>query len=153
MESYIGKNAKSTAGQNADGQSAECQNAECQSAECQSAECQSEPETSAECQSEPETSDKDIASKMLSALVSENTESSYSQTPTVGADEQKRYLKRQVDFLSVADRQSLGDIIVMNNKRDLLRPCSEGTVINIDILPPDILNQMYNLAHYKREMR
>ena len=128
MESYIDQNAKSATGQPATGQNAEGH-------------------------SEPETSDKDIASKMLSALVSETAESSYSQTPTVCADDQKRYLKRQVDFLSIADRQSLGDIIVMNNKRELLRPCSEGTVINIDILPPDILNQMYNLAHYKREMR
>jgi len=85
-----------------------------------------------------------IESKMLSALMSQDT-----ADPTVSIDEQKRYIKRYVDSLSLEDKKALGHIIITNGKPELLKECSEGTVINMDSIPPFIIEQMYNLVIYK----
>lgn len=97
--------------------------------------------------------DTDIASRMLSALVMESTGPCSERDNIVHIDDQKRYLQRWIDSISVDDRKSIGNILVMNNKRSLLIECSEGTVINLDLLSPQIIDQMYDLMLYKRERR
>lgn len=91
----------------------------------------------------------DIASKMLSALTFEPENVVETQKDMVPIEEQKRYLKRYVDSLSIADRKTIGNILVMNNKRSALNWCSEGTVINLDVLPNHVVEQMYTLIAYK----
>lgn len=90
----------------------------------------------------------DIASKMLSALTLE-PEHQHEPVTTVPPEEQKRYLKRYIDILSIDDKKAIGNILVMNNKRGALNFCSEGTVINLDTLPVHISTQMYDLMVYK----
>lgn len=97
--------------------------------------------------------DTDLASKILSALILEQDTTQDSQKESISIDDQKRYLTRWIDSVSIEDRKSIGNLLVMNNKRDALRPCSEGTVINLDTLPVDIIRQMYNLMLYKREKK
>ena len=91
----------------------------------------------------------DIASKMLSALTLEPDNGNDTSKEIVPVEEQKRYLKRHIDNLSIADRKSVGNILVINNKRSALNFCSEGTVINLDALPEHVVTQMYSLMVYK----
>lgn len=94
----------------------------------------------------------DMASKMLHALTmaQEPKENTYSESyEQISIPEQKKYLKRYVDSLDVNDRRAIGDILIMNDLKSALNWCSEGTVINMDILPDNVIEQMYNLALYK----
>lgn len=97
--------------------------------------------------------DTDIASRMLSALIMEPDSAIETAMATVPIEEQKRYLKRHIDTITVEDRKSIGNILVMNNKRNLLHACAEGTVINLDSIPAGVIEQMYNLMMYKMNKR
>jgi hypothetical protein len=88
-----------------------------------------------------------IASKILSALTLEPEATE--PVPTIPLDEQKKYLKRYVDGLNIADKKAIGDILIMNQRRSCLNFCNEGTIINLDTLPPFIITQMYDLMVYK----
>jgi hypothetical protein len=90
----------------------------------------------------------DLASQMLSALTDEPA----APTPqrTVPLEEQKRYLCQVVASFGRKDRIAIGNTLVLNQRRDALQPCAEGTVINLDTLPPELIDQMYNLAEYKK---
>lgn len=92
----------------------------------------------------------DFTAKILAALTREVEPE---EAPVMLLEDQISFLQRNVDTISIEDRKSLGDILVSNGKKSELRPCSEGTVINLNALPPDIINQMYNLMVYKREKR
>lgn len=94
----------------------------------------------------------DIASRMLAAITLEDT-SNEEQKESVPIEEQKRYLKKYIDTVSIDDRKAIGNILVMNNKRNALHACAEGTVINLDTLPVHIIEQMYNMIVYKMEKR
>ncbi len=98
-------------------------------------------------------SDSDIASKMLFALMADPSAISTCETTTVPLDEQKRYLLRWINVLSIEDRKSIGNVAAMNDYHKALRACSEGTVINLDTLPPTVVEQMYNLMVYKRSKK
>lgn len=89
-----------------------------------------------------------IASRMLTALAADELVSEVTKetTPT---EEQKRYIKRYVDSLSHIDKKSVGDIIIMNNKVSSLVWCSEGTAINLDTLPANVVDQLYEFVLYK----
>ena len=89
-----------------------------------------------------------IASRMLTALAADELapEVAKESTPT---EEQKRYIKRYVDSLSRADKKSVGDIIIMNDKLSSLVWCSEGTAINLDTLPAIVVDQIYEFVLYK----
>ena len=89
----------------------------------------------------------DIASKMLSAITREDVDAA--PVEYIPPDEQKRYLKRYIDAVSIQDRKSIGGILAMNGKLNAFNWCSEGAVINLDTLPEYIIDQMYNLLSYK----
>lgn len=91
---------------------------------------------------------EDIASKMLSALTSE-MKSEQPVKEIISSDEHKRYLKRYIDSLSIEDRKEIGNILIREDKRHALNWCSEGTVINLDSLPANLIEQMYILCEYK----
>lgn len=91
--------------------------------------------------------DNDIASLMLTALTEEKKQEEV-ETVTISVEEQMMYLRKHIDTLSVPDRKSIGDILVMNNERDKIKRCGEGTSINLNSLPDNVVTQMYNLMNY-----
>jgi len=62
--------------------------------------------------------------------------------------EQKKYLKKNVDLLSPDNKLALGKILVDNHQRKLIKECSEGTIINMDILPEKVITAMYCFVKY-----
>ncbi len=94
-------------------------------------------------------STEDITSRMLSAFFTDNK--SEIVKDKVSVDDQKRYLERYINTISNEDKIDVGNIIVNNNKRSLLLPCNEGTVVNLDALNDSIINQMYELLLYKKK--
>lgn len=91
----------------------------------------------------------DVASKMLAAMTLDPETGVDLVVETVTIDEQKRYLKKYIDSISRADLIHIGDVLVRNNKKTSLRECSEGIVINLDILADHIVYQMYELLKHK----
>jgi hypothetical protein len=91
----------------------------------------------------------DITSQMLSALTLDTAQENSVEEVDVPLDEQKRYLKRYIDSVNTNDRKSIGHIIFMNNMSSLMLPCSEGSIVNLDKLPPHVVTQMYNLLSYQ----
>jgi len=92
--------------------------------------------------------DIDIAARMLNALTQEGSLPS-TEKIKIPSEEQKRYLRRQIDAVSIEDRKSIGEILIVNGKKSLMMWCSEGTVINLDALSDEIIEQMYDLLEYK----
>jgi uncharacterized protein with PhoU and TrkA domain len=90
----------------------------------------------------------DIASKMLMALTLEPGDEEIEKI-TVPIEDQKRYIKKYIDTIGLDGRKNMGDILIRNDKRNLLQPCAEGIIINLDALPAYIIEQMYDLTSYK----
>lgn len=97
------------------------------------------------------TSDADIATQMLSVLT--QVDSTISPPTAVSLDEQKRYMRKNIDVIDVEGRKSIGNIIINNGSRSDLVECAEGTVINLDKLPATTIEQMYLLLLYLMEKR
>lgn len=91
----------------------------------------------------------EIASKILEALSMDVDSNEEIAKDLIPLDDQKRYLKRYIDTMSIDDKKAIGNVLVMNNKRNDLKWCAEGTVINLDTLPVHIIEQMYNLILFK----
>lgn len=103
--------------------------------------------------------DTEIASKMLSALITD-TPKGDSMRPTCSLEEQKRYLKKYADTVSVDDRRELARLLAHAGYRAVLKPCSEGTIINLDTLnAPEIellymrLDHMRNNKHSQKYLK
>ena len=71
----------------------------------------------------------------------------------VPLEDQKKYLKKYIDVLSIDDRKEIGSLLIINNLQDTLHSCAEGTVINLEKLPADTIEQMYDLMVYKMSKR
>jgi hypothetical protein len=93
----------------------------------------------------------EIASKMLAAIVYENEEPTDVLVENITIEEQMRYLKRYIDTVPVADRYDVGRLLLMNNKANFIVSCNEGVVIDMDKIPPYIVNQMYVMLKTKIE--
>lgn len=93
----------------------------------------------------------EITTKMLAAIVFENTEPSQPIAETVTIEEQMRYLQKYIGSVPTDDRKDIGRILLMNNRADNIVECSEGVVINMDKLPEYIVNQMYTMLRVKIE--
>jgi hypothetical protein len=97
-----------------------------------------------------DTMQSDMMDKMLAALTTDAPEEvAEVEVEIVSLKEQIHYLKKNIDYITFDDKKSIGNILVMNNKRSGLKACNEGTVINLDILPPSVIRQMYDLLKYK----
>lgn len=96
--------------------------------------------------------DSDLKSKMLSALMF-NNDTTITKAAPVSVAQQIHYMLSNVDSLRIEDRKYIGTILIMNDKLAALRPCSEGTMINLNNLHPEIIQQMYNFVVYRRENR
>lgn len=58
--------------------------------------------------------------------------------------DQKSYLIRNVNSLAIDQRRELGQILIRAGKKSLLRINAEGTIINLDLAPPELVTIMYN---------
>ena len=97
----------------------------------------------------------EMAAKMLSALTAgdePDPEADIDIPVNISTDEQKRYLRQNVDIVSIADRKQLA-LLVMQENRGLLQTCAEGTVINLDVVPPDLIKSMYKLLYHMIQQR
>ena len=96
----------------------------------------------------------DIAGRMLSALTRDEPRAAADEgMAAIPIADQKKYLITNIHLLSVADRKDIGDIMIMNNRRNAIRECSEGSVINLDVQPEHVVTQMYDLMAYKLAKR
>lgn len=89
-----------------------------------------------------------ITSKMLAAMAYDTETDSIAVT-SISIDEQKRYLKKYINSVGKEDLIHIGNVLVMNDKKANLRECSEGIVINLDILPDYVILQMYEMLKHK----
>ncbi len=103
----------------------------------------------------------DIASKMLSALMDDNSAPSSNamhQTDGPGlknitTEDQKRYLKKYIDNVGIATRRYMAQLLVESERREIIKPCSEGVVVNLDILTAAEVRKLYDALVYERERR
>ena len=86
--------------------------------------------------------DTEIASKMLSALIT--ADGAPPMQPMCSLEDQKRYLKKYTDTVSVDDRRELARTLARADSRAAMKPCSEGTVINLDALGPTEIGLLYS---------
>ena len=91
----------------------------------------------------------DIISAMLSAITNGENDNKIPMDTIVDLEDQKRFLISNIQTLTVADRKSIGNILMLNNKAQLLLPCANGIIINLDVLSPAIIEQMYGLMVHK----
>lgn len=96
-----------------------------------------------------DTGDDDLSTRMLMAILFDSDQPAEIKTK-VNLEDQTAYLLRYIDTVSVADRLAIGNILVINNKRNNLCACAEGTVIKLDSLPDNVIDQMYELLLYKK---
>lgn len=68
----------------------------------------------------------------------------------VTIEEKKKFLCKNVrNLVEKNDRLDIGYVLVINQLSKLIKENSEGCLINLDILDPNIINQMYSLMVYK----
>lgn len=71
--------------------------------------------------------------------------------PTLSAEEQKRYLKRNIGAVAVEFRSYMAQLIIDEGLRNDLKDCAEGMVINLDAMREDVLLLMYEVLFYERQ--
>ncbi len=92
----------------------------------------------------------DIASKMLSALMDG---SPHTADVNVSLDDQKRYLKKHIDSVGVPTRLYIAQLLVESGRKEAIKACSEGIVINLDALTSADVRKMYDALIYERDHR
>ncbi len=105
---------------------------------------------------EPNTIDNigdDIAGRMLNALTRDDYVKSEDEPVDIPVGDQKKFLIKNISLLSIVDRKDIGEVLVRNNRKHAICECGEGSVINLDVQPDDIVTQMYKLIVYKLNRR
>ncbi len=85
---------------------------------------------------------------MLSALMDGNAPE---VNVNVGLEDQKRYLKKHIDSVGVPTRLYIAQLLVECGRKDIIKACSEGVVINLDTLSSAEVRKMYDALVYERE--
>ena len=67
----------------------------------------------------------------------------------LSTEEQINYLKKYANTVCLEDRKALANILIMHGKKNLIVSCAEGSVLDLDAVPVDIIYKMYNLLSYK----
>lgn len=78
-----------------------------------------------------------------------NTNSSTSMPAVTSTAEKRRTIYRNINKLSVADKQDVLAVIVTKGLTAMIKSCSEGIVINLNNIDIDTINQMYYMLDYK----
>jgi hypothetical protein len=90
--------------------------------------------------------------KMLRALLKDTLAEYKIEEPEKKSYEfQKKYIKRYADALEKAHKKSIGNILINHDKRGSLKKCSAGTIINLDLLEPEIISEIYEFIYYVKK--
>lgn len=96
----------------------------------------------------------DNAAAMLSALLSNGPSQESPQIrPEISLEEQKKYLRDNVSLIDVAGRRDIGNILIINNLRGLIKPCFGGVIIDLDTVPDHLISDMYFMLTIKINCR
>ena len=91
--------------------------------------------------------DDDIAEKMWNALV---TTKRTEQTPiTIPLTDQKKFIERNINALTVKDRRDVGNVIIINGLESKFKEGNEGLMVDLNVLPASVITQMYELTIFK----
>lgn len=63
--------------------------------------------------------------------------------------EQIKFLKRHVDSLPLAERVDLTNVIKLADLRSSIKTCSEGSAVDLDLLPEQVVADLYAMLCYK----
>lgn len=89
---------------------------------------------------------KNIA-KILRVLTSPDTVVSRQETTT--PDQQRKYIKKYGATLPLDAKRTLGNLIIMNDRKDEIKDCNIGCIINLDNLSDNIIEQLYIFVAYR----
>ena len=89
----------------------------------------------------------EIEQLMLKAIVSNETDEN--TEAVVSLYQQREYIKRYINSVTVEERVHVANLIVYNDQKKLMKECKEGTIINLNAIPSNIITQMYELLKYK----
>jgi hypothetical protein len=64
--------------------------------------------------------------------------------PVITLDEKKKRIMVNINKLTRDQKLNLGNIINKNGPKDCIRECAEGSVVNLNILSPQLINDIYN---------
>ena len=79
-------------------------------------------------------------------LINETTITVAKQIPLV---DQKSYLIRHIDSLNIDQKRELGQILTQAGKKSLLQMNAQGTIVNLDLAPAELIAVMYNYMYSK----
>lgn len=66
-------------------------------------------------------------------------------TNTITTSEQIKYIKYNINNININDKTAIANIIKNHNMTDLLKECAEGIIINITVLPANVIKEIYDL--------
>jgi len=72
-----------------------------------------------------------------------------SQIIAVTSEDKKNYIIKFVPQLSLENKKKVCSIIVQNGYYNKLIWCKEGSIINLDLLPENIISNIYNFVKFK----
>lgn len=74
--------------------------------------------------------------------------------PGLSPDAMREYIKRYGNTLPIDMKKELCKLIIMNDKREEIKECNIGCVINLDNLSDNIVEHLYIfVAHNRNESR
>jgi hypothetical protein len=86
----------------------------------------------------------EVITKMLAALTQTD---GVKHLPSI--DEQKWYIKKSIDSLSVNCRRTVCLLCIMNGNASLLKQINDDVLIVLDDLSPIVIEQIYIFITYK----
>ncbi len=93
--------------------------------------------------------DENIAGRMLLAYTSGDDKSNQGKTVTLSTHEKKQFIVKKINLLGVNDRREVAGEISHRGYFHLLKECSEGSAINLELLPDEVINKVYELIDRK----
>jgi hypothetical protein len=92
---------------------------------------------------------KNIA-KILRVLTSD-VAAGHVRHENISSDNQRKYIKKYGASLPLEDKKTLCNLIIMNDKREEIKQCNTGCVIDLDNLSDNIIEQLYIFVAYRNE--
>ena len=93
--------------------------------------------------------DDTINDQMFEALA--ETEEKNAEVVNVNIDGQKQYIGRNVNKVDKAARYGFVRLMILNDLREELQWVNDGTLINLDHLSDEIIQQLYMYIQYHVE--
>ncbi len=88
-----------------------------------------------------------LIEEMLRALEDTAPEELVLPSPTA----QKEFILKWVNTLTVDDRKEMARLIINNHLEAFLKAGANGCVINLDAIPADVVEKLYQLVVFKKD--